>query len=140
MVRKKRSQKRLKRKAYDPPGMPPTLGRFSQIVRSDAVSMLYIAGQVSVDSAGNLIGKGDFKAQAKQALENLGLALKAEGADFTDIVKLNTYVTDISKVGELHEVRSAYLSKDPPAATLVAVPALVNPDYMIEIEAIAALD
>jgi enamine deaminase RidA (YjgF/YER057c/UK114 family) len=88
------------------------------------------------------VGTGDFRAQVIQVFENLKTALTAAGATFNDVVKMNTYVVNYqpADVAVIREVRKNYLSPThPPASTLVGVQALVNPDYRIEIEAVAVI-
>lgn len=103
---------------------------------------IYISGQVPVDATGEIVGKGDLKTQVKQVYENLKIALKATGATFDDVVKMNTYVVNYkpADVSIIREVRAHYLSgENPPASTLAGVQALYHPDIMIEIEAIAVI-
>jgi reactive intermediate/imine deaminase len=125
------------KKAYDPSGSPPTNGKFAQVVATNTNNLIFVAGQVSMDVSGKIVGKGDFKTQAEQALRNLKICLEAEGATFDDIVKLNTYLIDVGNLKDYQEIRSKFFKGSLPAATLIAVPALAHPDYMIEIEAIA---
>jgi enamine deaminase RidA (YjgF/YER057c/UK114 family) len=94
---------------------------------------------VALDRSGNLVGAGDFKAQTRQVLENLGAALSAAGATFSNIVKVTTFVTDISQIQILRELRSQYFGMNPPASTLVQIVQLAKPEFMIEIEAIAVV-
>ncbi len=127
--------------ASNPPTLPPPAGRFSQIVKVRAKTLLFIAGQTASDKDGNIVGKGDLKAQAEQAFLNLKAALAAEGATFDDLVKMNTYVTDIKQYRSVvREVRDKYITKDPPVGTLVEVSSLARPDLLIEIEGVAVLD
>lgn len=103
---------------------------------------IYISGQVPVNAAGEIVGKGDLKQQVTQVYENLQTALKAAEATFADVVKMNTYVVNYkpADVVVIREVRSQYLVKEnPPASTLAGVQALYHPDIMIEIEAIAVI-
>jgi reactive intermediate/imine deaminase len=100
---------------------------------------IYIAGQVAFDAKGNLVGKGDLAAQAKQVFENLAIALKAAGATFANVVKTNYYMRDASQVATVREIRSKYFTSELPASTLVEVPRLANPDFLIEIEVIAVV-
>ena len=72
-------------------------------------------------------------------MENLKAALAAAGATFENVVKVNTYVTDMSQLKALREIRSGYFGSNPPASTLVQVVALAVPDLMIEVEAIAVV-
>jgi enamine deaminase RidA (YjgF/YER057c/UK114 family) len=99
--------------------------------------MIYIAGQTAVDKDGNVVGPGDFRAQAKQIFENLRAALAAANSGFGDIVKLNIYVLDMTNAAVLREVRDGYLASNPPSATLVEVKKLAREQFNLEIEAIA---
>jgi len=101
---------------------------------------IYLSGQVSNNEKGEVIGKGDLRAQTTRVYENLNTALKAAGVDFKQVVKMNTYVVNMrpEDLAIIREIRSNYLNKEhPPASTLVGVQALASPDYLIEIEVIA---
>lgn len=99
------------------------------------------AGQVALDDADQLVGAGDFEAQARQVFANLSRALAAAGASFADVVKLNYYVTDISQLPVVRAIRDEYVdTARPPASTAVQVSALAMPDLVIEIEAYAICD
>ena len=119
---------------------PPTLSvptGYSHVVDVQSGRTIYIAGQVALDKSGNVVGKGNFAAQTTQVFENLKLALAAAGATFDNVVKLNTYVTDMSQVQTLRDIRAKYYGKNAPASTLVQVGKLAREELMIEIEAIA---
>jgi len=121
---------------------PPTLSSptgYTHVVQVHGGRTVYIAGQVAFDKSGNLIGKGDFAAQATQVFENLKLALAAAGATFDHLVKVTTFVTDLSQIQVLREIRAKYYGKNAPASTLVQITQLANPAFMIEIEAIAVV-
>ncbi len=124
----------------NPSGLSTPRG-YSHVAEVPAGSRLvYIAGQVPVDSAGQLIGAGDFRAQSVQVFENLRRALSSVGARFADVVKLNIYVTDMSQLVALREVRDRYVNTSaPPASTLVEVRRLFREDVMLEIEAVAVV-
>lgn len=100
---------------------------------------IYISGQVALDKSGNVVGKGDFAAQATQVFENLKAALAAAGATFDNVVKVTTFVTDMSHIAVLRTVRGKYYGKNAPASTLVQIGKLAHEDLMIEIEAIAVM-
>lgn len=105
-----------------------------------AGNTVYISGQVAANEKGEVVGKGDLKAQVARVYENLASCLKAAGVTFNDVVKMNTYVVNFKPedLGVIRDVRKNYLSADhPPASTLVGVQALASPDWMVEIEAIA---
>jgi enamine deaminase RidA (YjgF/YER057c/UK114 family) len=99
----------------------------------------YISGQVALNQGGEIVGEGDIVAQTRQVYENLKTALADLGADFSDVVKLNTYAVDVSRLAEIREVRNEYLGTPPPASTFVVVKGLVHPALLIEIEAVVAL-
>ncbi len=121
------------RKAINPPSLPPPRG-YSHVVVAPPGRLVSVAGQVAVDSAGNVVGAGDFRAQCVQVFENLGRALSAAGASWSDVVATTMYVTDLSRLDVLREVRARYLPAEaPPASTLVQVVALVRPELMIEV-------
>ena len=98
---------------------------------------IYVSGQIAIDPEGNVVGKGDMKAQTRQALENVKTVLQAGGASMEDVVKVTVYVTDISRLLETYEVRAEYFPDPPPASTGIEITALAFPDLLIEIEAIA---
>jgi enamine deaminase RidA (YjgF/YER057c/UK114 family) len=124
---------------------PPELGSppgYSQVVDVRAGRIIFIAGQTAVDRDGNVVGKNDFAAQATQVFRNLAIALAAAGCTAANLVKLTVYLTDMDNLSRYREARNAFFaSVTPPAApavTLVEVAKLYGPDFMIEIEAIAA--
>ncbi|MBV9968766.1 MAG: RidA family protein [Xanthobacteraceae bacterium] len=101
--------------------------------------IVFISGQLGLD-AENKIVSGDFRAQAEQTFVNLKNALAAVGADFSHVVKLNNYFTDISHIGVFREVRDRFVdTAAPPASTAVAISALARPGALIEVEAIAVV-
>jgi reactive intermediate/imine deaminase len=112
---------------------------YSHVVTAPPGQTLYISGQVALDESGKVIGAGDMQAQAKQVFENLRIALNAAGADFSNVVKLNYYITDVSQVQKVRDVRNQFIQSDFPASTLVEVKALVRAEFMIEVDAIAVV-
>lgn len=126
-------------KFFNPETMPKSTG-YSQVARVEGGKIVYVAGQVALDKSGNLVGKGDFRAQAQQVFTNLKAAIEAAGGDFNDVIKLNYYCVDISHLAEVREVRDKFISlKNPPASTAVEVPKLFRPDFLIEVEAVAVV-
>lgn len=113
---------------------------YTHVVEVTGGKTIYIAGQVSLDKSGNLVGRGDLTAQAHQVFANLKSALEAVGANFSNVVKLNYYVLDMSQVQTVREIRNQYLDpKNPPASTAVEVSRLAREEFLIEIEAVAVL-
>jgi enamine deaminase RidA (YjgF/YER057c/UK114 family) len=113
---------------------------YSHLAKVNFGKPLFIAGQVALDPAGNLMGAGDFRAQARQVFENLKTAVEAVGGSFRDIVKLNVYVVDRSLLPQYREIRDLYIDvQHPPASTAVEVAALFRPEFLIEVDAVAVL-
>ena len=124
---------------------PKTLAKppgYTYVVETTAPGRtVYLAGQLGLDMDNKLVGApGDFGAQCTQAFENLRLALAAVGADFSDVVKVNSYLTDMSHIATLRAVRDKFLNMAaPPASTTIAISALARPGALFEIEAVAVL-
>jgi reactive intermediate/imine deaminase len=121
---------------------PPTLSTptgYTHVVEVNGPSKtVYISGQIAFDKEGKLVGS-DMKTQAEQVFKNLETALAAAGAKFTDVVKMNTYTTDMSQVQAIRDVRSKYFGNIVPASTLVQVVHLARPELLLEIEVIAVV-
>ena len=119
------------RGVWDPPA-------YSQAVKvTGGEAILYLAGQVAYDDNGVAAHAGDFKAQARAALHAIKAQVEAGGGTMANIVKVNTYLTDIRHRADFAAVREEFFGKKMPAHTLVAVAALAQPEFLIEIEAIA---
>jgi enamine deaminase RidA (YjgF/YER057c/UK114 family) len=100
--------------------------------------LIVIAGQVALDAQGAIVGRGDFALQATQVFRNLLAALEAAGAGPRNLVKLTTFVTDLSHLAVFRQVRDQFLDPaHPPASTLVQVSRLFRPEFLIEVEALA---
>ena len=121
----------------NPPGLS-TPTTYSHIVRDGKT--LYIAGQVGSDAEGKVVGPA-MTQQLEQVLKNLQIALKSQGADFSNVAKINIYVTDVDafRAPDAAAIRAKYFGAHRPASTLVGVTRLASPDYKVEIEAIAVL-
>jgi enamine deaminase RidA (YjgF/YER057c/UK114 family) len=103
---------------------------------------VYVSGQLGVDAQGRLVAPGDLRTQTEHTFRNLECALAAAGATMADVVKLTTFVVNLTPeaVHIIREARKPFLpAAHPPASTLVGVTALVAPEYLIEIEAIAVV-
>ncbi|HWD60100.1 MAG TPA: RidA family protein [Stellaceae bacterium] len=118
---------------YDPPA-------YSQGVKVEgAQTLLFIAGQVDYDAEGKCAHPGDFAAQARGVLAALKAQVEAGGGTMASIVKINTYVTDMRYRPEYAKLRSEFFGPKAPASTMVAISALADPDFLIEIEAVAVV-
>ena len=123
--------------AYNPETMNKPFGIFSNAALAGSGRLYFVSGQVAVNAQGQLVGKGDIRAQTRQVLENIKAALAAVGGSMDDVACVNVFVMDMSHLQAIHEVRAEYWSSNYPASTLVQVAGLVNPDYLIEINAVA---
>ena len=124
---------------FNPPTMHRPVG-YSHVAEVTGAKIVFIAGQVALDKDGNLVGKDDYAAQTRQTFENLKSAIEAVGGTLRDIVKLNYYCVDLSHLPEVRTVRDTFLDKDRlPTSTAVEVRRLFRPDFLIEIEAVAAI-
>lgn len=127
---------------YDPDHLPPSTG-FSQVGEVTRGKLIFIAGQVPRNAKGDLVGAGDFRAQLEQVFANLDTAVRAAGASFADVVKLNYYcVASVEPAQQraVVEVRDRFVNtQSPPVSTFVFVSRLVSPDWLVEIEAVAVL-
>ena len=125
----------------NPPGLN-TSPAYTQVVTAKPGTVIWISGQTSENAKGEVVGKGDLKAQANQAWENVRLALAASGATFRDVVKVTTYVVNY-KPAMRDDLRAARLKAmsggAPPAATLVGVQSLASEDWLVEIEVTAVI-
>jgi reactive intermediate/imine deaminase len=123
----------------NPTSMPPSFG-YTQVVEVTSSKMLYISGQIAIDPAGQVVGAGDLRAQTQQVFENLKAGLAAAGATFEHVVKLHLYMLDITQIQIVRDVRDRYINtQQPPASTAVEVRRLFRDEFLIEIDAIAAL-
>jgi len=125
----------------NPPGLN-TSPAYSQVVKAKPGTVVWIAGQVAQNAKGEVVGKGDLKAQVNQVWENIKVALDASGATFKDVVKTTTYVVNYtpSMRDDLRAARLRFMGgAEPPAATLVGVQSLTSADWLVEIEVTAVV-
>jgi 2-iminobutanoate/2-iminopropanoate deaminase len=122
-----------------PKGLSDPRPRYSQGIATQGGKLLFIAGQTASDKNGNVVGKGDIEAQAKQVFDNLRAVLQEAGGSFENLVMTTTYITDIKYREGYNRVRSQIYKGTAPTSTLVVVTGLANPDYLIEIAGIAVL-
>lgn len=113
---------------------------YSHVVVAEGRRMIFISGQLARDRHGNVVGRGDMRAQLRQVGENIKTALEAAGATLNDLVKTTTYVTDIEEYFRHVDVRMAYFGAALPTSTTVEVRRLAQADFLVEVEAIAMTD
>ena len=124
-----------------PSGLAPAHG-YTHAVVTKPGKLIFLSGQVANDPSGQLVGKGDLKAQTEQVFTNLKTALAAAGATFNDVVKITWYMKNYKPddLAALRAIRDKYVNTAaPPASTLVGVASLFQDDYLIEVDAIAVL-
>ena len=131
-------------KYNNPPDLAKPLGAYSHIARARATELLFIAGQLAVNEAGELVGKGDFAAQMRQVFDNLGRALGGEGLGFANVTKFATYLVHSQDIEGFMAVRKELFARIYPGGqyppnTLLTVDRLVGEQFLIEVEAIAAV-
>jgi reactive intermediate/imine deaminase len=100
---------------------------------------LYVSGQVAFDADGNVVGRADVVEQTRQVFRNMKRVLDAAGASPADVVKVTVYLLDVADRARINPVRREFFGEHRPASTLVEIGALVHPDLLVEIDAVAVL-
>lgn len=100
---------------------------------------IYVSGQTSVDADGNVLHKGDMKAQSQLTFRNIAAVLAEAGATMADVVKVTCFVTDVDLYPGYAEARAEAFPQNPPASATVSTPGLVHPDMLVEVEAVAVV-
>ena len=129
----------MPRKVIQPKTLNDPRPRYSQGILNSGGKLLFVAGQTASDKDGNVVGKGDIRAQTEQVFANLKAVLKTAGGTLDNLVMTTTYITDREYREGYNEVRRGQYKKNPPTSTLVIVKGLAHPDYLIEIAGIAVL-
>jgi enamine deaminase RidA (YjgF/YER057c/UK114 family) len=115
---------------------------YTHVIAATGSRLVFVAGQAADDVQGNLVGRGDLAAQARQAFANVGRALAAGGATPEQVTRITIYVVDHRPeyLPVISEARIAVFGDHKPTDALVGVQALAEPGYLIEVEAIAVVD
>ena len=129
---------------YNPEALGPPMGQYTHVTRVKANEFLFIAGMLSGDAAGNVIGDGDFDAQTTQVFRNIEAALKSAGASWGNVVQFTTYLVHSQDFPKFVKYRMREFPKLFPGGvyppnTLLMVDRLVNETFLIEVQAVAAL-
>jgi enamine deaminase RidA (YjgF/YER057c/UK114 family) len=135
---------KLQRIVFNPAVAPKPLGAYSHAAKVTPGSLLYVAGQVGVDSSGDLVGEGDVGAQTRQVFQNIGHVLAGAGASFSDVVEFTTYLVGRESISPFIDARSElfpglFPTGDYPPNTLLIISGLVREEFLVEIKAVAAL-
>jgi len=125
----------------NPDGLHKNAAYSQAVVVAGNAKTVYVGGQNAVDASGEVVSKGDLKAQTEQVLKNVGTALVAGGAKLEHVVKWNVYIVQGQSVQSGFEAfRAAWGDRpNPPAVTVLLVAGLANPDFLVEIDAIAVV-
>ena len=115
---------------------------YGQIAIASGSRIIFVAGQVAESAEGELVGEGDFSAQARQAFANVGRALAAAGASPEDVARLTIYVVDHrpAYLPLISDARAAVFGEHKPTDVILGVERLAEPGRMIEVDAIAVAD
>ena len=125
--------------SYDPPTVWKPFGAFCMVKINEGGQLVHLKGQVSLDREGQVVGKGDMRAQVRQTLENIKAVMAAIGGEMADIVSLTQYATDIERFMASGDIRKEFLSEPYPVTTTVQIVRLYHPDLQIEITATAEI-
>ena len=124
----------------NPEGISKPFSNYSHVVTAEgAQKLVFCAGQVAADAGGNVLPPDDFDAQAKLVMENLTKALAAGGAKISDVTKMTIYIVNQHDVPKARNILKTYFAGHAPGSTLCVLRGLANPNFLVEIEAIAAV-
>jgi 2-iminobutanoate/2-iminopropanoate deaminase len=134
----------LKIERFQPPGMDVRMQEgkpaYSHVVTvANPGKIIYVAGQLGRDASGNIVS-GGMRAQMEQTFKNLEACLKAAGASWADVVKTNTFVTDYDAFSQCRDIRMRYFGVAVPTSTTIKISGLAQPEAMVEIELVAAIE
>ena len=133
----------VKRENIFPEGMPKRIVKghvlYTAVVTVVPGKLVFVSGILSRNSKGEIVGKGDMAAQIRQVFENIKTALAAAGASLSDLVRTQTFTTDIDAFFQHIDVRMEYFGQALPTSTTVEVRRLSHPDFLVEVEAIAVI-
>jgi aminoacrylate peracid reductase len=124
------------RKPVIPPGVAPNPALSPGVIVGD---LLFVSGHVAIGKDGNVVGVGDAEAQTRQVMANIRDVITAGGGKMEDVAKITCFLTDIANYGSYSKVRAETWPNDPPASSTVVVAGLVQPELLVEVEAIVRL-
>jgi enamine deaminase RidA (YjgF/YER057c/UK114 family) len=130
-------------KIFNPAGLAKPPATYSHIAQAKTQQVVFIAGQVPTDAAGSVVGKGDIEAQAAQVYANIHTALRAVGADWGNVVQFTSFLTRAEDSAAFRAWRNREFPKmfpgGSPPNTLLIISRLADPDYLLEVQTVAAL-
>lgn len=101
--------------------------------------LLFVSGQVAQDGNGNTVGIGDCEAQTRQVMSRIRAIIAAAGGRMEDVVKITTFLVNLDDYPAFSRVRAETFPENPPASSTVVVAALVRPEFLVEVEAVAQI-
>ena len=131
----------MEKRAINPAGVAPPAGQYSHAFELSLGGgrLVFVSGQVALDEQGRLVGAGDAGLQAEQVFANVAAVLAGVGATPADVVKATIFVTDMASRAAVAEARRRCFGDAAPASTFVEVSRLADPEWLVEVEVIAAL-
>jgi enamine deaminase RidA (YjgF/YER057c/UK114 family) len=124
----------------NPEGMAKPFANYAHVVTVEgAKKLVFCAGQVAADAEGRVLPPDDFDAQAKMVMQNLSKALAGGGATLADVTKVTIFICNPHDVPKARRILETYFAGNPPGSTLCVLRGLANPNFLLEIEAIAAV-
>ena len=131
-------------KIFNPDGLAKPAGTYTHIAHAKTQNVVFVAGQVPMNAAGATVGKGDFEAQCAQVYANIHTALRAVGADWKNVVQFTSYLTRAEDAAAFRAYRGREFPKmfpgnSYPPNTLLIISRLADPDYLLEVQTVAAL-
>jgi enamine deaminase RidA (YjgF/YER057c/UK114 family) len=130
-------------KIFNPDGLSKPAGTYRHVALAKTQNVVFIAGQVPSDASGATVGKSNFEAQCAQVYANIHTALRAVGADWGNVVQFTSYLTRAEDAAAFRAYRSREFPKmfpgGAPPNTLLIISRLADPDYLLEVQTIAAL-
>lgn len=129
----------MPKKTFNPEGMPVPRGSYFHVAVADPGRVVTIAGQTSSDAEGNIIGAGDVRAQTREVLRKLRVAIESVGGTIDDIVTVTVYITDARFYGDVNETRREVFGPNFPPSMLVHVSSLARAGLLVEINATAVV-
>ena len=124
----------------NPEGIHKPFASYSHVVTAEGVNRLvFCAGQVAADASGKVLPPDDFETQARMVMDNLGKALAGGGATLADVTKITIYIVNPHDVPKARGLLQTWFGDHPPGSTLCVLRGLANPNFLLEVEAIAAV-
>ena len=124
----------------NPDGISRPFSNYSHVVTVEGgTKLVFCAGQVAADEQGNVAPPDDFEIQTRMVMQNLTKALAAGGAEISDVTKVTIYICNPHDVPKARGILQTYFANYPPASTLCVLRGLANPNFLLEIEAIAVV-